>query len=77
MPRVQLLKACQRNVLAVIQHLQAAHEPLFGLLPLCEVVRKPDLGRDGVLEAPLKAAEVNGGLYAAFGAVSVDTLVLA
>ena len=35
----------------------------------------PDLGRDGVLEAPLKAAEVNGGLYAAFGAVEIDTLV--
>ena len=35
----------------------------------------PDLGRDGVLEAPLKAAEVNGGLYAAFGAVTVDTLL--
>lgn len=35
----------------------------------------PDLGRDGVLEAPLKAAEVDGGLYAAFGAVEIDTLV--
>ena len=35
----------------------------------------PDLGRDGVLEAPLKAAEVDGGLYAAFGSVTIDTLV--
>ena len=35
----------------------------------------PYLGRDGVLEAPLKAAEVNGGLYAAFGSVRIDTLV--
>ena len=28
-----------------------------------------------MLEAPLKAAEVNGGLYAAFGSVRIDTLV--
>ncbi len=35
----------------------------------------PDLGREGVLEAPLKAAEVNGGLYMLFGDVSVNTLI--
>lgn len=35
----------------------------------------PDLGRDGVLEAPLKAAEVNGGLYAVFDKVHIETLV--
>ena len=35
----------------------------------------PELGREGVLEAPLKAAEVNGGLYLAFSAVGVNTLV--
>lgn len=35
----------------------------------------PDLGREGVLEAPLKAAEVDGGLYMLFGDVSVNTLI--
>ena len=35
----------------------------------------PDLGREGVLEAPLKAAEVDGGLYMLFGQVSVNTLM--
>lgn len=35
----------------------------------------PALGRDGVLEAPLKAAGTGGKLYAAFGAVVIDTLV--
>lgn len=35
----------------------------------------PDLGRAGVLEAPLRAAEVDGSLYAAFGAVSINTLI--
>ncbi len=35
----------------------------------------PDLGRESVVEAPLKAAEVDGGLYAAFGSVHINTLV--
>ena len=35
----------------------------------------PELGRDGVLEAPLKAAEVNGGLYMLFKEVSITTLI--
>ncbi len=35
----------------------------------------PDLGRDGVLEGPLKAAEADGGLYMLFGAVTLETLV--
>lgn len=35
----------------------------------------PDLGRAGVVEAPLRAAEVNGGLYVVFGEVYVNTLV--
>ena len=34
----------------------------------------PDLGREGVVEAPLKAAEVDGGLYAVFDDVEIDTL---
>lgn len=34
----------------------------------------PDLGRDGVLEAPLKAAEIDGGLYTVFSSVSFETL---
>lgn len=34
----------------------------------------PALGRDKVLEAPLRAAEVDGGLYMLFGAVSISTL---
>ena len=34
----------------------------------------PELGRDGVLEAPLKAAEVDGGLYVLFGGVRINTL---
>lgn len=61
---------------------------LGGSLPFQQMVRKgyledlwpyiendPDLGREGVLEAPLKAAEVNGGLYMLFGAVTLETLV--
>ena len=35
----------------------------------------PDLGRDGVLEAPLKAAEVDGGLYMLFREFSINTLM--
>ena len=35
----------------------------------------PDFGREGVLEAPLKAAEIDGGLYMLFREVSVNTLV--
>ena len=35
----------------------------------------PELGRGAVLEPPLKAAEVNGGLYAAFPSVRINTLV--
>ena len=35
----------------------------------------PDLGREGILETPLKAAEVDGGLYMLFKEFSVDTLM--
>ena len=35
----------------------------------------PDLGREGVLEAPLKAAEVDGGLYMLFREFSINTLM--
>ena len=35
----------------------------------------PELGREGVLEAPLRAAEINGGLYMIFPEVSVTTLI--
>ena len=35
----------------------------------------PDYGREGVVEQPLKAAEVNGGLYMLFGEFAVTTLV--
>ena len=35
----------------------------------------PELGREAVLEAPLKAAEVDGGLYMLFGDVTLNTLV--
>ena len=34
-----------------------------------------ELGRKNVLEPPLKAAEVNGGLYIAFDSVAIETLV--
>ena len=34
----------------------------------------PDLGRNSVVEAPLKAAELNGGLYAIFGDVNIRSL---
>ena len=34
----------------------------------------PELGREGVLEAPLKAAEVDGGLYVLFDEVYINTL---
>ncbi len=39
------------------------------------VENDPELGRDALLEAPLKAAEVDGGLYIAFRAVRISTLV--
>ncbi len=35
----------------------------------------PALGREGVLEAPLKAAEVNGGLYMLFSEFAINTLI--
>lgn len=38
------------------------------------IERDSELGREGVVEAPLKAAEVDGGLYAVFSAVRVNTL---
>ena len=34
----------------------------------------PDIGREGVVEAPLRAAEVNGGLYTVFDSVWLHTL---
>ena len=34
----------------------------------------PELGRDALLEPPLKAAEVEGGLYIAFPSVMINTL---
>ena len=46
---------------------------LENLWPYIE--RDPELGRDGLMDAPLKAAEVNGGLYAAFAGVTINTLV--
>ena len=35
----------------------------------------PDLGRESVLEAPLKAAEVDGGLYMLFSEFAINTLI--
>ena len=35
----------------------------------------PELGREGVLEAPLKAAEIDGGLYMIFNRVDITTLI--
>ncbi len=35
----------------------------------------PNFGLDSVLEAPLKAAEIDGGLYMLFGEVSIATLM--
>lgn len=35
----------------------------------------PELGPDSLVEAPMKAAEVNGGLYMLFSGVSVSTLI--
>ena len=46
---------------------------LEDLWPYIEKDRK--LGRDGVLEAPLKASEVNGGLYMFFSEVSITTMI--
>ena len=34
----------------------------------------PDFGREGVLEAPIKAAEIDGGLYILFQRVTIFTL---
>lgn len=35
----------------------------------------PELGREGVLENPLKLSEVDGGLYMLFGKVEINTMV--
>ena len=35
----------------------------------------PDLGRDSLLEPPLRAAEIDGGLYTVFDSVLISTLV--
>ncbi len=35
----------------------------------------PELGRNGVLQAPMKAAEVNGGLYILFMEVRINTVM--
>lgn len=35
----------------------------------------PELGREGLLEAPMKAAEVDGGLYTIFKEISINTLI--
>ncbi len=61
---------------------------LGGSLPLYQMVKKgyledlwpyiendPELGREGVLEAPLKLSEVDGGLYMLFGSVGIETLI--
>ena len=61
---------------------------LGGPLPFHQMVKKgyledlwpyiendPELGREGVLEAPLKLSEVDGGLYMLFGAVEIEPLV--
>ncbi len=61
---------------------------LGGPLPFHQMVKKgyledlwpyiendPELGREGVLEAPLKLSEVDGGLYMLFGAVEIETLM--
>ena len=58
-----------------------------GFLPYRQLARKgyledlwpwiendPDLGRDALMEAPFKAAEVDGGLYIAFSSVWIHTL---
>lgn len=54
------------------QHL-AEKGYLEDLWPYIE--KDPELGRNGVMEAPLKAAEVNGGLYTVFAGVTINTLV--
>ena len=51
----------------------AQKEYLEDLWPYIE--NDPDLGLDGVLMPPLKAAEVNGGLYLIFQDVSVTTMI--
>ena len=61
---------------------------LGGPLPFHQMVKKgyledlwpyiendPELGREGVLEAPLKLSEVDGGLYMLFGSVGIETLI--
>ena len=61
---------------------------LGGSLPLYQMVKKgyledlwpyiendPELGREGVLENPLKLSEVDGGLYMLFGRVEISTIV--
>ena len=50
----------------------AAKGYLEDLWPYIE--NDPELGREGVVEAPLKAAEVDGGLYVAFSSVKINTL---
>ena len=46
---------------------------LEDLWPFIE--RDPELGRDSLIKPPLAAAEINGGLYIAFGEVYINTLI--
>lgn len=50
----------------------ADHYYLEDLYPYIE--NDPELGRDALVEAPLRAAEIDGKLYVAFSSFSIETL---
>ena len=61
------------HVRGKLPYQQLAHRGyLEDLLPYIE--NDPDIGREGLLEAPVEAAKVDGGLYAAFSDFYIETV---
>ncbi len=74
LPYEHIRKTAYHDQTCLLPYRQMAEKGyLEDLWPYIE--NDPDIGREGVVEAPLRAAEVNGGLYTVFNSVWVHTLV--
>lgn len=74
LPYEHIRKTAYHDQTCLLPYRQMAEKGyLEDLWPYIE--NDPELGREAVVEAPLKAAEVNGGLYTVFDSVWVHTLV--
>lgn len=71
---IDLGRSSSSYYVSVLPYRSLVHKGILeDLWPYIE--NDPELGREGVLEAPLKAAEINGGLYTIFNTVGINTLV--